>query len=103
MKIEPHQLISHLHDLVPASAKVSADSQRITSGDIFFAYLVGHGSILRDGRKFITSALNNGAAAIVFDPIGIDTEFLERPLCFAIDDLAASVGKLCAEVTEYPS
>ena len=103
MKIEPHQLIAHLRGIVPASANVSADSRRIRSGDIFFAYPVGHGTALRDGREFIASALKNGASAVVFDPLGISAEFLDHPQCFAIDDLAASVGKLCAEWLEYPT
>ncbi len=103
MKIEPHQLIAHLRGIVPPSANVSADSRKICSGDIFFAYPVGHGSALRDGREFIASALNNGASAVVFDPLGMSAELLDHPQCFAVDDLAASVGKLCAEWLEYPT
>lgn len=103
MKIEPHQLISHLRGIAALSARVSADSRRICSGDIFFAYPVGHGNDLRDGREYIVDALKNGAAAIVFDPVGMETEFLEHPLCFAINDLASCAGKLCAQWYEYPS
>ena len=67
VNIEPHLLISHLRDLTSVDAKVSADSRQIQSGDIFFAYPVGHGNALRDGRDYITAALANGAAAVVFD------------------------------------
>ena len=104
VNIEPHLLISHLRDLTSADAKVSADSRQIQPGDIFFAYAVGHGNALRDGRDYIAAALANGAAAVVFDPAdGVANEYLDRPECFAIDNLAALVGPLCAEWYGYPS
>lgn len=103
MKIEPHQLISYLREVTAASAKITADSRQITPGDIFFAYPVGHGDALRDGREFIASAIKNGAAAVVFDPAGMGVEFLEHPQCFAIDDLAVCAGQLCSEWYENPS
>ena len=102
MNLEPHQLIAHLHEVVDASAKVCADSRQIASGDIFFAYPVGHGSARRDGREFIESALKNGAGAVVFDPAGM-TAFSEHPQCFAINHLAAHAGKICSEWYDDPS
>jgi len=102
--IEPHLLISHLRDLTAANAKVTADSRQIHSGDIFFAYAVGHGNALRDGRDYIAAALANGAAAVVFDPAdGIANEYLDHPECFAVENLAALAGELCAEWYDYPS
>lgn len=103
IKIAPHQLISHLRGMVSPSAKITADSRQIASGDIFFAYPVGHGNALRNGREFIASALRSGAGAVVLDPAGMDKEFLEHPQCFAIDNLALYAGKLCAEWYEHPS
>jgi UDP-N-acetylmuramoyl-L-alanyl-D-glutamate--2,6-diaminopimelate ligase len=102
--IEPHLLISHLRDLTSSDAKVTADSRQVKSGDIFFAYPVGHGNTLRDGRDYIAAALANGAAAVVFDPAdGIANEYLDRPECFAVESLATLAGELCAEWYDYPS
>ena len=102
--IDPHLLISYLRDLTSADAKVSADSRQIQAGDIFFAYPVGRRNALRDGRNYIAAALANGAAAVVFDPAdGVADEYLDSPQCFAIENLAILVGKLCAEWYDYPS
>lgn len=103
MNIEPSLLIDRLHQLASRSAKVSADSRQIQSGDIFFAYPVGHGSALRDGRQFIEAALNNGAAAVVFDPQNFDSQYAEHPQCIAVENLASLVGDICSQWYEYPS
>ena len=103
LNIEPNRLIDHLHSLANSSARVSADSRQIRPGDIFFAYSVGHGNALRDGRKFIDAALLNGAAAVVFDPVGLDLNYLDHPQCFAIEKLAEKVGKLCSQWYGDPS
>jgi len=104
VNIEPHLLISHLRDLTSADAKVAADSRQVESGDIFFAYPVGHGNALRDGRDYIAAALANGAAAVVFDPAdGVANDYLDRPECFAVENLSSLVGELCAEWYGYPS
>ena len=103
LNIEPNHLIAHLHTLANASAKVSADSRQIQSGDIFFAYPVGHGTALRDGRLYIDAALSNGASAVVFDPAGADPKFQDYPNCFAVESLAHKVGELSAQWYDYPS
>ena len=104
VNIEPHLLISHLRDLTSADARVTADSRQIQSGDVFFAYAVGHGNALRDGRDYIAAALANGAAAVVFDPAdGVANEYLDRPECFAVENLPSLAGELCAEWYDYPS
>jgi UDP-N-acetylmuramoyl-L-alanyl-D-glutamate--2,6-diaminopimelate ligase len=104
VNIEPHLLISHLRDLTSVDAKLTADSRQVESGDIFFAYPVGHGNALRDGRDYIAAALANGAAAVVFDPTdGVANEYLDRPECFAVENLSSLVGELCAEWYGYPS
>jgi UDP-N-acetylmuramoyl-L-alanyl-D-glutamate--2,6-diaminopimelate ligase len=104
INIDPHLLISHLRDLTSADAKVSADSRQIQVGDIFFAYSVGHGNAFRDGRDYISAALANGAVAVVFDPAdGVANEYLDRPECFAVENLSVLAGELCAEWYGYPS
>ena len=103
LNIEPNHLIEYLHSLVDASAKVSVDSRQIRSGDIFFAYPVGHGSALRDGRQYIDAALANGAAVVVFDPANVGEQYLDHPQCVAVENLAANAGELCAQWYGYPS
>jgi UDP-N-acetylmuramoyl-L-alanyl-D-glutamate--2,6-diaminopimelate ligase len=103
LKIDTNHLIDHLHTLANSSAKVCADSRQIQSGDIFFAYPVGHGNALRDGRQFINLALESGAAAVVFDPAGMENQFIDHPQCFAVENLAAKAGLLCAQWYEHPS
>ena len=103
LNIEPNHLIEHLHSLANSTAKVSADSRQIQSGDIFFAYPVGHGNTLRDGREFIDAALENGAVAIVFDPAGSGAKYIDHPQCIAVENLAEQVGELSAQWYDYPS
>jgi UDP-N-acetylmuramoyl-L-alanyl-D-glutamate--2,6-diaminopimelate ligase len=103
LNIEPNHLIEYLRNLASPSAKVSADSRQIESGDIFFAYPVGHGNALRDGRHYIDAALKNGAAAVVFDPTHFESPFLDHPQCMAVENLAVKVGELCAQWYGYPS
>jgi len=103
LNIEPNHLIEHLHSLANSTAKVSADSRQIQSGDIFFAYPVGHGNALRDGRQFIEAALERGAAAVIFDPTGSGAQYLDQPKCIAIENLAEKVGELSAQWYDYPS
>jgi len=103
LNIEPNHLIEHLHSLASSSAKVSADSRQIKSGDIFFAYPVGHGNALRDGRQYIDAALKNGAAVVVLDPTDFESDYLDHPQCVAIKNLASKAGEICAQWYGYPS
>ena len=103
LKIEPNHLIDYLHTIAKSAAKVCVDSRQIQAGDIFFAYPVGHGKVLRDGRPFIEAALESGAAAVVFDPADSGAQYLDHPQCIAIDQLAAIAGDLCAKWYDYPS
>lgn len=103
LKIDTNHLIDHLHTLANSSAKVCADSRQIQSGDIFFAYPVGHGNALRDGRRYIEAALENGAAAVVFDPADMDSQYADHPQCFAVENLATQAGQLCSQWYDNPS
>jgi len=103
MNITSAHLISHLKGLVAASAKIRADSRQICPGDIFFAYPVGHGASLRDGRNYIAAALEGGASAVVFEAVGADSQYLNHPQCFAVEDLGKLAGELCAQWYGQPS
>jgi UDP-N-acetylmuramoyl-L-alanyl-D-glutamate--2,6-diaminopimelate ligase len=85
---------------------VSADSRQIRAGDIFFAYPVGHGKALRDGRQFIDAALEAGAACVVFDSVDASNRYasyIEHPQCVAVANLASLAGKFCSEWYGNPS
>ena len=106
LKINSDHLVEYLHSLANSSAKVSADSRQIRPGDIFFAYPVGHGNALRDGRQYIDAALEAGAACVVFDPIDASNRYvryIEHPRCVAFENLAALAGKFCSEWYGNPS
>ncbi len=103
MNIETTHLVNHLHGLLGPLAKATADSRQVQAGDIFFAYPVGHGKALRDGREYISAALQNGAAAVVFDPANMASEYQDHPQFFAVENLAKQAGQLCSEWYGYPS
>src|SRR5471032_74950 len=48
------------------NAQLASDSRRIKPGDVFFAYP----NTVGDGRSYIETAIEQGAAAIVLDPAG---------------------------------
>ncbi len=68
--LHPRQVTDWLHTALPASqaqqarAQLSADSRRITPGDVFIAYPGDAG----DGRTYIGQAIESGARAVLFDP-----------------------------------
>lgn len=103
LNIDSSHLIEHLRSMTSSATKLSGDSRQIKAGDIFFAYPVGHGNAMRDGRDYIRAALDQGASAVVFDPIGFDNTYDNHPLCFAVEDLAVKAGELCAQWYGYPS
>jgi len=103
LNTDTNHLIEHLRGITNSSAKLRADSRQIKSGDIFFAYPVGHGNAKLDGRQYIQAALDQGAAAVIYDPIGFDSAFTNHPLCFAVPDLPIKAGELCAQWYDYPS
>ncbi len=103
LKIDTNHLIERLLSLANSSARLSGDSRQIESGDIFFAYPVGHGNALRDGRQYIDAAIKRGAAAVVFDPVDAGAPYIEHPLCCAVESLASKAGELCAQWYDFPS
>ena len=62
---DPLAVAAAIRKLTP-SAQLASDSRRIKPGDVFFAYPGDAG----DGRSFIESAIEQGAALVVFDPAG---------------------------------
>ena len=70
--------------------RIVSDSRRVRSGDVFFAY-PGEAA---DGRRFIRSAIENGAAAVVYD----DRDFAWDPALdvphLAAQDLKKNAGPI---------
>ena len=64
-QIDIAKIIERLRQVAP-SAQLTSDSRAIVAGDIFFAFPVSANA--GDGRRHIKSAIENGAAAVVFDP-----------------------------------
>jgi UDP-N-acetylmuramoyl-L-alanyl-D-glutamate--2,6-diaminopimelate ligase len=83
----------HITDWIRAAApggRLVSDSRRVRSGDVFFAY-PGEAA---DGRRFIASAIENGAAAVVYD--GRDFAFDESLAVphLAVQDLKQNAGPI---------
>jgi UDP-N-acetylmuramoyl-L-alanyl-D-glutamate--2,6-diaminopimelate ligase len=62
---DPLAVAAAIRKLAP-TAHLASDSRRIKLGDVFFAYPGDAG----DGRSFIDSAIEQGAALVVLDPAG---------------------------------
>jgi len=86
--IEP-SVVRWIQAAAPGGRLVS-DSRRVRHGDVFFAY-PGEAA---DGRRFIASAVENGAAAVVYD--GRDFAFDESLAVphLAVADLKQNAGPI---------
>jgi UDP-N-acetylmuramoyl-L-alanyl-D-glutamate--2,6-diaminopimelate ligase len=90
MKPSLNEICTWIRAAAPGGRLVS-DSRRVGQGDVFFAY-PGEGAA--DGRSYIRSALENGAAAVVFEARdfawepGIDAPHL------AVEDLKKNAGPI---------
>ena len=62
---DPQAVADAIRKLAP-NAQLASDSRRIKLGDVFFAYPGDAG----DGRTYIESAIEHGAALVVLDPAG---------------------------------
>lgn len=89
------QLIDKLGLLLTNRALV-IDSRKLQFGDIFCAYP----GTATDGRKFISSAIQAGAQAILYEP-----EITSEPsvINFPVTNLMHYVGLLAAHQANYPS
>ncbi|MBV8124380.1 MAG: UDP-N-acetylmuramoyl-L-alanyl-D-glutamate--2,6-diaminopimelate ligase, partial [Paucibacter sp.] len=62
---DPQAVADAIRKLAP-NAQLASDSRRIKLGDVFFAYPGDAG----DGRTYIETAIEQGAALVVLDPAG---------------------------------
>jgi UDP-N-acetylmuramoyl-L-alanyl-D-glutamate--2,6-diaminopimelate ligase len=86
---ETPKIIEWIQAAAPGGRLVS-DSRRVRRGDVFLAY-PGEAA---DGRRFIASAVENGAAAVVYD--GRDFEFDETLAVphLAVEELKKNAGPI---------
>ena len=73
--------------------RLASDSRRIRRGDVFFAY-PGEAA---DGRRFIASAIENGAAAVVYDERDFawdETDLPQQVPHLALPGLKAQAGAI---------
>ncbi|MDE2598312.1 MAG: UDP-N-acetylmuramoyl-L-alanyl-D-glutamate--2,6-diaminopimelate ligase [Rhodocyclaceae bacterium] len=78
--------------------RLAADSRRVGPGDVFLAYP----GELNDGRQYIETALERGAAAVIYEASGADIGALDVPQ-IAVENLRHIVAPLAAEVYGNPS
>jgi UDP-N-acetylmuramoyl-L-alanyl-D-glutamate--2,6-diaminopimelate ligase len=70
--------------------RLVSDSRQVRPGDVFFAY---PGEAV-DGRKFIVSAIANGAAAVVFEARGFAWDESVAVPHLAVEDLKDNAGPI---------
>jgi UDP-N-acetylmuramoyl-L-alanyl-D-glutamate--2,6-diaminopimelate ligase len=78
--------------------RLVSDSRRVTRGDVFFAY-PGEAA---DGRRFIASAIGNGAAAVVYDDRDFTFDDTLGVPHLAVPDLKRNAGPIAHAVYGAP-
>lgn len=84
-------LLTQLQAIAP-QAILRSDSRQVTQGDIFFAYPVAKNA--GDGRHYIDNALNNGAAAVVFDDEDFSWNMQYQVPHFPVPNLSSRLGEI---------
>jgi UDP-N-acetylmuramoyl-L-alanyl-D-glutamate--2,6-diaminopimelate ligase len=86
---ETPNIIDWMKAAAPGGRLVS-DSRRVRGGDVFFAY-PGEAA---DGRRFIRSAIENGAAAVVYDDRDFAVDETPGVPHLAVADLKKNAGPI---------
>nr|WP_229474638.1 UDP-N-acetylmuramoyl-L-alanyl-D-glutamate--2,6-diaminopimelate ligase [Pseudoduganella lurida] len=84
------------------NGQLASDSRRIRPGDVFFAYRNGNGDGAGDGRSFIEGAIEQGAAAVVYDPAGFDWKPEWKVAHRAVPSLQQQAGPIAHAVYGRP-
>jgi UDP-N-acetylmuramoyl-L-alanyl-D-glutamate--2,6-diaminopimelate ligase len=95
--LSPHEICQWIRAAAPGGddayrpdSRLASDSRRVRPGDVFFAY-PGEAA---DGRRFIASAVQNGAAAVVFEERGFTWDASIAVPHLAVADLKANAGAI---------
>ena len=86
-----------IHKLAPG-AHLASDSRRVRLGDVFFAYPGDAG----DGRSFIDSAIEQGAALVVLDPAGFTWNDSWSVPYLSVDNLKQQAGAIAHGFYQQP-
>ena len=86
-----------IRDTAP-NAQLASDSRRIKAGDVFFAYK-GEGS---DGRDFIKAAVEQGAAAVLFEATDYAWDNAIDVPHLAVEHLKRHAGEIAHEFYGMP-
>ena len=87
---DPQAVADAIRKLAPG-ANLASDSRRIKLGDVFFAFAAAPGDA-GDGRSFIDSAIEQGAALVVYDPAGFNWNAGWKVPCLSVDMLKQRAG-----------
>jgi UDP-N-acetylmuramoyl-L-alanyl-D-glutamate--2,6-diaminopimelate ligase len=106
--LSPYQF---LEPFMKAGGKMTGDSREINEGDVFMAYPVGNERQSTDNRSYINNGLNNGAALVLYEPLGLEKildkkeldKILNNDKCIAIENLAEQAGYIAAYWHKKPS
>jgi len=80
-------------------ARITSDSRRVERGDAFAAYPGTH----RDGRTFISEAIQRGAAAILWDPQGFVWNRAWNIAHLPVEHLKTRLGGIADRIYRHPS
>ncbi len=86
-----------VHAMGLAGRRLRVDSRLVQPGDVFAA-VPGHRV---DGRDYIAAAVAAGAAAVIWDPAGVEPPQIDIPHQ-AVPDLAWRLGWIAAEIAGHP-
>lgn len=98
MNMSVPDILAILRSAGVAVHTLTADSREVEAGDVFLAYP----GELNDGRKYISAAVERGAAAVVYEANGAEVGKLEVPQ-LAVENLRHIAAPLAAEVYGNPS
>ena len=112
--LRPSSIVLNLENVlrshVPASSNLCADSRLINSGDVFMAYPVGANEGMSDNRAHIPSALESGAAIVLYEDSAWDEDkfpqarmSLADERCIPVRGLAEIAGELANRWYGMPS
>jgi len=91
--------MSILVSLNQSFTSVTADSRKVNAGSLFLAYPGTHS----DGRKYISQAIQAGAAAVVWEQAGFTWNVGWQVKNLPVKNLKQQVGSIAAEYYQYPS
>jgi UDP-N-acetylmuramoyl-L-alanyl-D-glutamate--2,6-diaminopimelate ligase len=97
---DPLAIAAAIRKLAP-TAQLASDSRRIRLGDVFFAFAADAGDA-GDGRGFIDSAIEQGAALVVLDPAGFTWNDSWSVPYLSVDKLKQHAGVIAHAFYQQP-